>query len=218
MAEKHPDELVLLSYVEEELDGPARQDVAEHLVACRTCADQVRRLEAGRDALQAAPLLELPDTRRAEILSALPERPDPWRLFRPVKRAFVVAAPVAAAAVVFAALIVGGMQLDGGGDDDSGDAGEAAQAGGEESGGGTTGVMEADTGVTSTVAPALDFRKANLVVRVRGPAAEVVRILENEGIPAEVESPRVVVADARARAVRATLGGRPRGNVTVYVR
>jgi hypothetical protein len=218
MAEKHPDELVLLSYVEEELDHPARQDVVEHLVACRTCADQVRRLEAGREALRGAPLLELPDTRRAEILSALPERPDPWRLFRPVKRAFVVAAPAAAAATVLAALVIGAVKLDlGGGDDDSGDAGEAAQGGGETSGSDAPRI-ESDTGVTSTAGPTLDFRQANLVVRVQGPPAEIVRILENEGIPAEVESPRVVVADARAGEVLATLGGRPRGNVTVYVR
>jgi hypothetical protein len=211
MAEKHPDELVLLSYVEEELDGPARQDVVEHLVACRTCADQVRRLEAGRDALQAAPLLELPDQQRAQILSALPERPDPWRLFRPVKRAFVVAAPAAAAATVLAALVIGAVTLDlGGGDDDSGDA-----AGGEEAAGETSGAPS-DTSETQQATTLLE--DARMVVRVQGPAAEVVRILQNEGITAEIESPRVVVADARAGEVLATLGGRPRGNVTVYVR
>jgi hypothetical protein len=211
MAEKHPDELVLLSYVEEELDGPARQDVVEHLVACRTCADQVRRLEAGRDALQAAPLLELPDQQRAQILSALPERPDPWRLFRPLKRAFVVAAPAAAAATVLAALVIGAVTLDlGGGDDDSGDA-----AGGEEAAGETSGAPS-DTSETQQATTLLE--DARMVVRVQGPAAEVVRILQNEGITAEIESPRVVVADARAGEVLATLGGRPRGNVTVYVR
>jgi hypothetical protein len=218
MAEKHPDELLLLSYVEEELDDPARRDVVEHLVACRTCADQVRRLEAGRAALQAAPLLELPDARRADILSALPERPDPWRVFRPVKRAFVVAAPVAAATAVLAALVIGAVTLDlGGGDDDSGDAGQAAEGGGETSGTDAPRI-ESDTGVTSTAGPVLDLRKANLVVRAQGPAAEVVRTLESEGIPAEVESPRVVVADARAREIRAALDGRPRGNVAVYVK
>jgi hypothetical protein len=210
MAEKHPDELVLLSYVEEELDDPARRDVAEHLVACRACADQVRRLEAGRDALQAAPLLELADARRAEILSALPDRPDPWRLFRPVKRAFVVAAPVAAAAAVFAALIVGGMQLDGGGDDDSGD---ALEAGADESA--DTRALQADTGTTEAT-PQAD--KPSLVVRVRGPAPEVVRILENEGISAEADSARVVIADALAVEVLTALGARPPGNVAIYVR
>ena len=33
MAEKHPDELELLSYVEEGLPADARRDVVEHLVA-----------------------------------------------------------------------------------------------------------------------------------------------------------------------------------------
>jgi hypothetical protein len=217
MAEKHPEELVLLSYVEEELDDPARRDVAEHLVACRTCADQVRRLEAGRGALQAAPLLELPEARRDEILSALPDRPDPWRLLRPVKRALVVAAPAAAAATVFAALIVGGMQLGGGGDDESGDAaGEAAEAGGDEGAADTRGT-EMSTGAGADATPET-LQRENLVVRVQGPAAEVVRILQDEGIPAEADSRLIVVADARAGEVLAALSGRPRGAVTVYVR
>ena len=60
MAEKHPNELELLSFVEEDLGTGARRDVAEHLVACRTCTEQVRRLEAGREALRSAPSLEPP--------------------------------------------------------------------------------------------------------------------------------------------------------------
>jgi hypothetical protein len=211
MAEKHPDELELLSYVEEDLDDPVRRDVAEHLVACRTCADQIRRLHAGRDALQAAPLLELPDARRAELLSALPERADRWRVLRPVKRALVVAAPVAAAAAVVGVVIVGGMQLDGGGDDDAGDAGGAGEAA-------DTSMVQGDTRAAQPEASPLNLDDATLVVRVQGPAAEVVLILENEGLPAEIPSARVVVADARAGEVLAALSGRPRGNVTVYVR
>jgi anti-sigma factor RsiW len=211
MAEKHPDELELLSFVEEELDDPARREMAEHLVACRTCADQIRRLQAGRGALQAAPLLELPDARRAEIFAALPERADRWRVFRPVKRALVIAAPVAAAATVLVALIIGGMQLDlGGGDDGAGDA-----AGGDE-GAADTRVMQADTGETEATPQSLD--DATVVRRVQGPAAEVMRVLESEGIPAEIASPVAVVADALPGDVRAALSGRPRGNVTVYVR
>ncbi len=210
MAEKHPDELELLSFVEEELGDTAHRDVAEHLVACRTCADQIRRLQAGRDALQAAPLLELPDARRAEILSGLPERPDPWRLFRPVKRALVVAAPAAAAATIFAALIVGAMQLDGGGggDDDEAAGGDAASA---------ETFSSQDSGATEEMTPESDQART-VVLKVRGPAVEVVRALENEGIEAEVESSVAVVAEARAGEVKAALADRPGGNVTVYVR
>ena len=86
MAEKHPDEIELLSYVEEELPTDARQDVAEHLVACRSCAEHVRRLETGRTALRAAPPLELSDERRARMLAALPARREPRSFTRPLKR------------------------------------------------------------------------------------------------------------------------------------
>ena len=58
MAEKHPNELELLSFVEEDLGAGARRGVAEHPVACRTCTEQVRRLEAGREARCSAPSLE----------------------------------------------------------------------------------------------------------------------------------------------------------------
>ena len=126
MAEKHPNEIELLSFVEEDLGADARRDVAEHLVACRTCADQIRRLETGREALRSAPSLELPDERRDQILASLPEQPDPWRRFRPVKRALVIAAPVAATAAVAALFVVGVTQLDLGGDDDAGEASPAA--------------------------------------------------------------------------------------------
>jgi hypothetical protein len=209
MAEKHPEELELLSYVEEELDDPARREVAEHLVACRACADQVRRLEAGRSALQAAPLLELPDARRGEILSALPERADRWRLFRPVKRALVIAAPVAGAAALVGVFVLAGTQLGGGGDDEAGDA-----AGGAD----VTTMERAEEESGQAVPAPFNAADATPVRLVQGPAAEVVRILENEGITAEIVDSRTVVADARAGEVRAALAGRSSGGVGVYVR
>jgi anti-sigma factor RsiW len=216
MAEKHPHELELLSFVEEELDDRARVEVAEHLVACRSCADQVRRLEAGRAALRDAPLLELPAGRREEIVASLPERRDPWRLFRPVKKALVVAAPVAGAAVLVGVFVMAGTQLRGGGDDDDAAAPaaeEAADAGAAD----TAETQQAQEGGAeeSEAAPALD---AALVRSVQGPAAEIVRILEAEGIPAEVDLAGAVVAEARAGEVRAALAGRPSGDVPVYVR
>ena len=206
MAEKHPDELELLSFVEEELDGETRREVGEHLVACRSCANQVRRLEAGRDALKAAPLLELPDGRREEIMASLPERRDPWRLFRPAKRVLVIAAPVAAAAALVGVFVLGGTQLGGGGSDDSG---EAAEAGG-------TMLEEGTDAAQQEAAPQLPAE--TLVRMVQGPPAEIVRLLENEGIPAEVDAEGNVLADGRLGEVRAALAGRPAGDVAVYVR
>ncbi len=205
MAEKHPDELELLSFVEEELDGETRREVGEHLVACRSCTDQIRRLEAGRDALKAAPLLELPERRREEIMASLPERRDPWRLFRPAKRILVIAAPVAAAAALVGVFVLGGTQLGGGADDDSG---EAAEAGGT--------MLDEAADATQEAAPLFDA--AALVRMVQGPPAEIVRLLENEGIPAEVDPQGNVAAEGRIGEVRAALAGRPAGDVAVYVR
>ena len=210
MAEKHPDELELLSYVEEELTADARRDVVEHLVACRACAESVRRLEAGRDALRASPLLELPEGRREELVAALPERRDPWRPFRPVRRALLVAAPVAAAAAFVGVFVFAAVQLGGGGEGDS-EGGEAAQV--EDAAGGGA---EERTAGADTAAPTL-LEQGDLVRSVAGPPAEVVRVLRREGISAEVVE-GAVVADARAGEVEAALEGRPAGPVDVYVR
>ena len=211
MAEKHPDELELLSYVEEELPADARRDVVEHLVACRACAESVRRLEAGRDALRAAPLLELPEDVRQAALAGLPERRDPWRPFRPVRRAILVAAPVAAAAAFVGVFVFAAVQLGGGNVADS-EAGDAAQVA-EEAGGG------ADTARAEDSATSVQPLQAQgpPVVSVAGPPAEVVRILRREGIPAEVVE-GAVVADARPGEVEAALADRPAGPVDVYVR
>jgi hypothetical protein len=214
MAEKHPDELELLSYVEKELPADAHRDVVEHLVACRACAESVRRLEAAREALRAAPLLELPEERRRQAIAALPERRDPWRPVRPLRRAILVAAPVAAAAAFVGVFVLAATQLDGGGDAD--DAGEAAQvaedAGGGAEGGGDSAERAQDA---ETSAPLL--AQGDLVRSVEGPPAEIVRVLRREGITAEVVE-GAVLADSRAGEVEAALEGRPDGPVQVYVR
>jgi hypothetical protein len=214
MAEKHPTELELLSFVEEELGGDVRRDVGEHLVACRPCADQIRRLEAAREALRSASPLELPDERRGEIFASLPERRDPWRRFRPAKRALVVAAPIAAAAVLVAVFFIGGSQLGSTGDDD--EAAEAtmdaaADEGGAEEGADTT--LQTEASPAQAAPPGTTF-----VLLAQGPAAEIVRVLAGEGITAEVDPGGGVVAEARAGEVRAALAGRATGDVPVYVR
>ena len=210
MAEKHPDEFELLSYVEEELARDARQEVAEHLVACRSCAEHVRRLEAGRTVLRAAPPLELSDERRARMLAALPERREPWSFRRPLKRVLVIAAPVAAAAALIGVVVVNAPY-----GSDNGDNGAAADAGGDaaEAGGGVE--MEQSTGATDQTAPL----SITLVRKVAGPASTVVNLLEAEGIAAEVNpADGSVIAQGNAADVRAALEGRPGGIVAVYVR
>jgi hypothetical protein len=203
MAEKHPDEFELLSYVEEELASDARREVAEHLVACRSCTQHVRRLEAGRTALRVAPPLELSDERRARMLSALPERREPWSFKGPLKRVLVIAAPVAAAAALIGVVVVNGPY----GGDDAGDAGaDAAEGGGE--------VMELSTGAADQSTPLV----GTLVRNVAGPAGAVVDLLAAEGISAEANQDGSVTAQGTAAEVRAALEGRPGGIVAVYVK
>jgi hypothetical protein len=216
MAEKHPDEIALLSYVEEEIAADERREVVEHLVSCASCSAHVRRLEAGRDALRAAPLLELPEGRRQELLSALPEQPDRWRLFRPVRRALVVAAPVVGTAALVGVFVLAGTQLRGGGDDaDS----EGAGAGGEAAETMTDSQQEAapESAEDADQRTSLLFKDAVLVRRVEGPPAEILDLLRREGITAEIVEGAVIARAARAD-VRAVLAGRPTGDVDVYVR
>jgi anti-sigma factor RsiW len=214
MAERHPDELDLLAYVEEELSSDARQEVVEHLVACRSCSDHVRRLDAGREALRAAPRLELSDEAHEKILAALPVRQPPRRSWTPLRRILVVAAPVAAAAALVGGFVAVGT-LGGGGDDEGDAAGVAAEEGGAEMGG-SEAPSEAQGGSTvSSDARALSAD--NLVRQVQGPPGEIVVLLGNAGITAAIQQ-GAVVADASAAAVRQALAGRPDGTVPVYVK
>ncbi len=216
MAERHPEELDLLAYVEEELASDARQEVVEHLVACRSCSDHVRRLEAGREALRSAPALELSDERHDQILAALPVRQAPRRSWAPLRRVLVVAAPVAAAAALVGGFVAVGTLGGGGGNDDGEAAGVAAQEGAADMGGGQErSATEGSATTTLYGAPALADKK--LVRHVQGPPGEIVVLLGNAGITAAIQE-GAVVADADADAVREALAGRPDGNVPVYVK
>jgi anti-sigma factor RsiW len=210
MAEQHPSEVTLLSYVEDDLTPDTRQDVAEHLVACRECAGHVRRLEAGRAALRSAPPLELSDASRARIMAELPDRHPRRTLSDYVRRGFLIAAPVAVAAALAAVVFTTDPQFGGGDDDES--AGEAAADTGAAEAGGQE--MEQSTGADAT-AP---LSAGTLVRNVAGPATAVVNALAAEGIEAEVDENGAVVAQGTPAEVRAALEGRPSGIVSVYVR
>jgi hypothetical protein len=214
MAERHPEELDLLAYVEEELSSDERQEVVEHLVACRSCSDHVRRLEAGREALRSAPHLELSDEAHQRILTALPARQAPRRSWTPLRRVLVVAAPVAAAAALVGGFVAVGT-LSGGGDNEEG---AAAQEGAADMGGEAAQAPSAAEGGTPTVVTgARALSDDNLVRQVQGPPGEIVVVLGNSGITAAIQQ-GAVVADASAAAVREALAGRPDGTVPVYVK
>jgi Putative zinc-finger len=219
---RHPDDVDLLAYVDDELAGDRRRALAEHLDSCEECAETVVRLEAGRDALRAAPLMQLPPTMR-ERMSMTLDRFGPERR-QPVRRTYVspmrlvaILAPVA----VVLALIVTIADLSGNGESerDAGN-GAAAQAEREERAGGgeatpteTSGAAESaeDEAATAGGAEALAG-----VGRVAGPPRAVAAALRRRGLDATVQGARlVVVRGATAADVRAALAGRPAGRVRV---
>jgi hypothetical protein len=208
MAGSHPDEHALLAHADREGE-PA---VAEHVASCAVCAEQVRLLEAGRDALRSAPLLELGETRRQELIASLPERRERWASF--TRRLGPAAA--AAAALVLVAGIVALATLAGGGDQEAGTkggGGQALESGRAEGGGGAAAptVGKADTGNRTLDAAGVPVR------RVQGPVEEVIRLLQSRGIPAAQRDGSVVAVGERNE-VRAALAGRPGGRVAVYAR
>lgn len=125
-----------------------------------------------------------------------------------MRRAILVAAPVAAAAAFVGVFVFAAVQA--GGDDADSDAGEAAQV--QDAGGGAE--EERAEGADTSVQPLAG--RGEPVRSVAGPAADVVRALRREGIPAQVVE-GAVVADARAGEVEAALADRADGPIEVYL-
>jgi anti-sigma factor RsiW len=203
----HPDELDLLAYVEEELPEPQKAAVAEHVAACGTCAESVRRLEMARHTLRSAALLELPEEKRTELLRNLPARPARRFSWRP--RAVVPALAVTAVVALVAGVVLtgdfgGGMNQ------------EAAQPGmAEEEAGDAAGAPAG--GETETEADMEALSKGKEVRSVAGPPAEVATFLRQRGLDARVVDAAVHVRNADPREVRRALVGRPAGPVPVFV-
>ena len=219
-ATMHPDDLELFEYVEGELDETRRPDVAAHVAACERCAEEVRLLEAGKQALREAPFLELPTGARDALLRGLPRQPRAERpSFRFARRRLLTAlAPVA---VVVAVVVV--LTNTGGNGSERG-AAPAPSALSEQmkSSGQAKGTAEAapqaqapaDQGAPSVQAaapPAAPIRS------VAGPAEDVVAFLRKFGFEARVAAGRVEVRSADAAAVERALTDRPAGDVAVVL-
>jgi anti-sigma factor RsiW len=116
----HPDEIQLLDYVEGDLDHAARDVVEAHTAECAECAQQIRLLEAGREALRGAPMLAAPERLRPE----LPERPSRRPSFR-LGRLVAVLSPVAVVAGVVAIFVL--TEPNEGGEDEQGARAVAAE-------------------------------------------------------------------------------------------
>lgn len=206
----HPDEQTLLDFVE----GDRDPDVERHVATCAACAEQVRLLEAGRDALRGAPLLELPEARRRAIVAALPER----RERRALGERFAPAAAAAAALLLVAGVVALATLAGGGGGNEEG-AGEAGGGGGGATAAETT-PAQADQGTSGqarTSSKELLQLYGEPVQRVKGPVEEVLRLLHRNGIPAFRRDSSVVAVGSRA-GLRSALAGRPDGGVAVYVK
>jgi anti-sigma factor RsiW len=206
MAGTHPDELDLLAYVDGETSD---RSVAEHVAGCPACAGQVRRLEAGRDALRASALLELPEHRRQAILAGLPRREPRRSISR--RRLLTVLAPVAVVAglVAVATNIERGPGLGGGGDDE---AAVAEPAAGEAP---SPRVMEEAEG---TEAQGQSKADTTALRSVAGTPEGVASYLRQRGFKARAVESTVEVRGARRARLLKVLEGRPEGHVVVLLK
>jgi anti-sigma factor RsiW len=226
MDSRHPEDVDLLAYVDDELPNDRRRALAGHLDDCDTCAETVAKLEAGRDALRAAPLMQLPPTMRERMTMTLdrfgPDRRQPLRrTYVSRMRLVTILAPVA----IVLALIVTIADLTGNAESDreaGGDAAMQAEPEGAEEGGGAEAPEATGGGAESAedeAAPSNRTTALGLVVRdVAGPRRDVVAQLRRQGLDVRVVGPRsVVVVGATAEEVERALRGRAPGRVRVAV-
>jgi hypothetical protein len=199
----HPEDIDLFDYVEGDLPAGRRAQLEVHLASCAQCAEQVARVQAGRDALRRAQFLQLPPRRREAIFLNLPaQRRAPGRspALSP-KRLLAILTPIAAVAAVVAALVSTG-NLDGGG------------AGSQGAAGVTSGAAEAQT---SRQAAPTGGGSYDQLLKVAGPADQVAADLRKKGFDARVVGDRVEVRNASKAEVERALGNRRAGNIEIVI-
>jgi anti-sigma factor RsiW len=198
VAGTHPDDIELFDFVEDDLPQVRRDEVAAHLATCSVCAEQIRRVEAGRAALAETEYLHLPKERHEAILRSLPEQGRAQResrAFSP-KVALVMITVFIAAAAVVGALV-----------NSNHGSGDASSAGG--------GVAAATSGAGAAEGAA-QAPQADLLAG--GSAAAVAEELREKGFRVVVQDDRVVVHGATNQQVREALADRGPGDVEIVVK
>jgi anti-sigma factor RsiW len=197
----HPDEIELFDYVEGDVSTDRRAEIKTHLATCTSCADQVARVQAGKDVLRDSQFLHLPPRRRDAIFMNLPEQRRSSRRSPALspKRLLAILTPVVAVAAVIVALV------------STGDMGSSSrdQA---ASGGGATAQVESSA--EDSGAPTAGFRALKSVA---GPASEVAAALRNKGIDARVVDGHVEVRGATKDEIDQALGRRKAGDVEIII-
>ena len=207
MTGTHPDDADLFDYVEDDLTQRRRAELEVHLASCARCAEQVARVQAGRDALRETPLLQLSQSRRDAIFLDLPPQRRERRRqgWFSLKRVAAVAAPVAALVAIVVAL----PTLGGNGDESAAvgeDAAERAVS--------STAASEAAGG--GQEAPE-DRATKDALLNAAGPASDVAAELRAEGFDAEVVNDHVEVRNATRAEVRKALQGRRDGRIRIVI-
>lgn len=200
MAEQHPEDVELFDYVEDDLAPARRTEVGAHLATCEVCTEQVRRVEAGREALRNAQFMHLPERRGEAVFMNLPTQarePGRLRALSP-KQLLAVLTPIIAIAAVVGVLVSSGT----GSNEPSGEAAAGATAGAAAGGAGSPEDAQ--------------VRQAPLL-ELAGTPSQIAGELRDKGFDATVRSKQVVVHGATKNEVREALADHGPGDVEIVV-
>jgi anti-sigma factor RsiW len=193
----HPEEIELFDYVEEDLPETRRAEIDAHLESCTSCAEQVTRVQAGKEVLRESQFLHLPPRSREGVFMNLPEkRREPGRspALSP-KQVLAILTPIAAVAAIAVALVSSG-----GNSNEKASGGAAAEATTERS-------------AEDSVAPKALATFGSVV----GPADQVAAELRSKGIDARTVNGRVEVRKATRQEVDRALADRRAGRVEIVL-
>jgi anti-sigma factor RsiW len=197
----HPEEIELFDYVEGDLPQARRAEIDAHLESCTSCAEQVSRVQGGKEVLRESQFLHLPPRSREGVFMNLPEkRREPGRspALSP-KQLLAILTPIAAVAAVAVALVSSG-------DNSNENASGGAAAGATP--GATTERQPEDSAAPQALATFGSFV---------GPADQVAAELRSKGIDARAVNGRVEVRTATRQEVDRALGNRRSGRVEIVL-